>query len=473
MAKTKVKFGLLIFALCVAELVCSLELNMINVALSKLYGIYGDPARVGWLLTAFMLSAASCTVVAASLGDVYGRRRVLVGLLIVACTGSLISFASHDFELIIVGRMLQGASMGILPLCYGLLREFASTDETAKGIGLLTGVYVGGVALGLLAGGLVIDHGAWQNIFLVSAGTALLAITLILLVVPPSAPVSKSRRIDYWGALLLIPGIALPFLGIDRFGKVGWAALEPWALLVVGIGLLVAWVRHEKRHPDPLVDLSQFRRLPIVAANLAMMTVYAGPTLFAIVLLPMLTQPEWTVVGFGLTATAAAMLKIPSNLICAFAGAFNGYLTGRYGAARVAAIAALLIMLTWIVLSFEHRSIWLIGFVMIFGFACPLVVVFAALTTIIISESPPEKATQVAGVLQVVKSLGSAIGAQAIALLLSTSAMTRNGHSFPSEHAYLLVFGYAGALSLIASILALIAGRSTAGAVKTAVRPIA
>jgi MFS family permease len=473
MAKTKVKFGLLIFALCMAELVCCLELNMITVALSTLYGIYNDPVRVGWLLTAFMLTAATCTVVAASLGDVYGRRRVLVGLLIVACTGSLISFTSHEFELIIVGRILQGVSMGVLPLCYGLLREFTSTDETAKGVGLLSGVYVGGVALGLLAGGLVIDHGHWQNIFLVSAGTAVLAIILILLVVPLSPPVSKSRRIDYWGALLLIPGIALPFLSIDRFDKAGWAALEPWALLLVGIGLLVVWVRHERRHPDPLVDLSQFQCRPIVAANLAMLAVYAGPTLFAIVLLPLLTQPEWTIVGLGLSATAAAMLKIPSNIIGAFVGALNGYLTRRYGAARVAALAALLLTLTYIVLGFEHRSIWLIGFAMIFCLACPLVAIFAALTTIIITEAPPEKTTQVAAVLQVIKSLGYAIGAQVVALLFSKSTITRDGYAFPSEHSYLLVFGYLGALSLIAGILALSAGRSKAGAVKTAVRPIA
>lgn len=469
MAKTKVKFGLLIFALCMAEIVCCLQLNMINVALSTLYGIYNDPVRVGWLLTSFMLTAATCTVVAASLGDVYGRRRVLVGLLIVACTGSLLSFASPDFDLIIVGRILQGVSMGILPLCYGLLRDFSSTDETAKGVGLLNGMYVGGIALGLLAGGLIIDHGHWQNIFLVSAGTALLAIILTLLIVPPSAPLSKSRRIDYWGALLLMPGTALPFLSIDRFQKVSWAALEPWALLVVGIALLVVWVRHERRHPDPLVDLSQFQRWPIVAANLAMLAVFAGPTLFAIVLLPMLTQPEWTIVGLGLTATAAAMLKIPSNIVGAFVGALNGYLTRRFGAARVAALAALLLALTWIVLSFEHRSIWLIGFVMIFCLACPLVAIFAALTTIIISEAPPEKATQMAAVLQVTKSLGFAVGAQAIALLFSKSTITRDGYGYPSEHAYLLVFGYLGALSLIASILALTAGRSTAGASKTAV----
>jgi MFS family permease len=468
-AERRVKFGPLIFVLCLAELVCSLESNMINIALSQLYDIYKDPVRVGWLLTAFMLTAASCTVVGARIGDIYGRRKVLVGMLMIACTGSIVSFSSHDFNIIIVGRMLQGVSMGILPLCYGLLRESVSPDEVANGIGLLSGVYVGGVALGLLAGGLVIDHGPWQNIFLVSAGNAMLATILILLVVPPGAPVSKSRRIDYWGAILLMPGIALSFLGLDRLGKVGSAVLEPWTLLVVGIGLLVVWARHERKHPDPLVDLKQFRSRPIVAANLAMLTVYTGPTLFAIVLLPMLIQPEWTIVGLGLTATAAAMLKIPSNIICAFAGAFNSYLTRHYGASRVAASAALLILLTWIVLIFQHSSVWLIGIAMIFCLAIPLVVLFAALTTIIISESPPEKATEMAGVLQVIKSLGYAIGAQAIAILLSTSVVSQGTRTFPSEHAYLLVFGYCGSLSLVASILALSAGRSTASKLKTAV----
>lgn len=468
MSEQKVKFGRLIFVLCLAELVCSLETNMINLALSELYGIYKDPVRVGWIVTAFTLTAATCAVVGARLGDIYGRRKVLVIMLMIAFAGSVISFSSHDFDIIILGRVLQGASMAVLPLCYGLLREFVPSDKIASGVGLLSGVYVGGVAVALLAGGVVLDHFRWQGIFLVSAGCALLAIILILAVVPPSAPVSKSRTVDYWGALLLMPGIALPMLGLDRLGKNGWATPEPWALLVTGIGLLVLWVRHERNHPDPLVDLSQFRSPPIVAAYLAMMASYTGPSLFAIILLPLLTQPAWTIVGLGLTATAAAMLKIPANILCAFAGALNGYLTRRFGAPQVAAAAALAITLTYIGLIFRHDSVWLIGFAMVFGFAIPLVVMWAALTTTIITLSPPEKATEAAGVLQVTKSLGYAIGAQTIAMLLSRSSVSQGGLTFPSESAYLLAFGFCGILAFVAMILALSAGRQTAVARETA-----
>ena len=86
----RVKFGPLIFVLCVAEIVCCLENNMINLALTTLYGIYKDPARVGWIITAFTLTAASCAVIGARIGDIYGRRKVLIGMLLIACTGSLI-----------------------------------------------------------------------------------------------------------------------------------------------------------------------------------------------------------------------------------------------------------------------------------------------------------------------------------------------------------------------------------------------
>jgi MFS family permease len=256
-----------------------------------------------------------------------------------------------------------------------------------------------------------------------------------------------------------MPGIALPMLGLDRLGKFGWASPEPWALLATGIGLLVLWVRHERKHPDPLVDLTQFRSRPIVAAYLAMMASYIGPALFAIIVLPLLTQPTWTVVGLGLTATAAAMLKIPANILCAFAGSLNGFLTGRFGTSRVAATGAFVLMLTCIGLIFRHDSVWLIGFAMIFGFAIPLVVMWSALTTTIITLSPPEKATEAAGVLQVAKSLGYAIGAQTIAMLLSTSSITQGASTFPSEQAYVLAFGFCGFLAVVAMIMALSVGR--------------
>jgi MFS family permease len=443
------------FALCVAELVCCLESTMINIALTELYRIYGDPVRVGWILTAFTIPAASSAVIGGRLGDIYGRRRVLLGLLMVACTGSLISASSADLNVIICGRMLQGVSMGILPLCYGLLKELGNPKQVATGIGLLGGVYAGGVAVGLLLGGLVVDEGHWQGIFIVSAANAVLAIILVLMIVPVSKLPRQIRRIDYWGAILLAPAIALPFLAFDRMGKLGWTASEPWILLAVGVGLTIVWVMYEKRHPDPLVDLRQLKARPIVAANLSMLITYAGPALFAIVMLPILTQPRWTVIGLGLTATAAAMLKIPCNIFCGFSGALNGFLTTRFGAPRVAAVASLVMLVTWALLLFEHGSIWVIAFAMTFLLATPLVLLFAALTTIILAESSSERATEVTGVLQVSKSIGYAIGTQMIALILSRSIVRLNGSAFPSEGAYMHVFVYCAALCGITIIIIL------------------
>lgn len=104
-------FWPVVAALVLAELTCALESNMIMVALSKLYELYGDPVHVGWLITAFSLASAASATLCSRLGDIFGRRRVLLIMLGVACVGSVISATSHDLNIIILGRVLQGASM--------------------------------------------------------------------------------------------------------------------------------------------------------------------------------------------------------------------------------------------------------------------------------------------------------------------------------------------------------------------------
>lgn len=104
-----------------AELTCSLESNMIYVILSPLYEEYGDPVLVNWMLTAFMLTSFGAAAIVGRLGDVFGRRRMMMVMLVVAAFGSMLSALSNDLIIVIVGRAFQGATMGILPLCYGVL----------------------------------------------------------------------------------------------------------------------------------------------------------------------------------------------------------------------------------------------------------------------------------------------------------------------------------------------------------------
>src|SRR5690606_8318103 len=156
-------------ALVSAELVCSLESGMIYVAISGLYEQYGDPVAVGWLLTAFTLTAAASAAVAGRLGDLYGRRRVMLWMLAIAFSGSLLSATHPDLDWIIAGRAIQGVSMAILPLGFGILRENVDERHLGLGVSIIGATYTVGGGIGVIIGGVVVDNWHWQGLFHISA----------------------------------------------------------------------------------------------------------------------------------------------------------------------------------------------------------------------------------------------------------------------------------------------------------------
>jgi len=299
----------IIAALIAAELTCSLESNMISVALSQLYRQYGDPVKVGWVMTSFLLAAAGTAAIGGRLGDIYGRRRVLMVMLGIALAGSTVSALSTRLEWIIVGRTLQGASMAILPLCFGLVREHWPAHRVAFGVGLLGATYALGSGFGVTLGGVIVDRSNWQNIFVASASLAALAFVAIWVAVPRSRKAPRRGSLDVLGGLLFVPAVAMLLLGLTRLRN--WHEPATGLLIAGGAALLSIWVRHELRHPDPLIDVRMLRNRQVALANLMITLTAFGPLMENIVMFPLMQQPAWTLVGLGASATLAGMVKIP------------------------------------------------------------------------------------------------------------------------------------------------------------------
>jgi MFS family permease len=241
-------------------------MNMIFVAMSKLHAQYGNPVKVGWLITAFALTAAASAAICGRLGDIYGRSRVLVCILAVALGGSVLSASTDDLTLIIVGRALQGASMAILPLCFGLLRENAPTERIPFGVGILGGTYVGTSGAAGLLGGVLVDMGTWQSIFVVSAASAGLAIALVLLFLPASPRRQQYGSVDLVGGLIFVPAIASILLAFSQANMSGWTWLSV-SLLGLGGGALILWARYELAHQNPLINVRLLANRQILLTN--------------------------------------------------------------------------------------------------------------------------------------------------------------------------------------------------------------
>ncbi|MBB5707402.1 MFS transporter [Sphingopyxis panaciterrulae] len=449
-------------ALVSAELVCSLESGMIYVAISGLYEQYGDPVAVGWLLTAFTLTAAASAAVAGRLGDLYGRRRVMLWMLAIAFSGSLLSATHPDLDWIIAGRAIQGVSMAILPLGFGILRENVDERHLGLGVSIIGATYTVGGGIGVIIGGVVVDNWHWQGLFHISAGLAIFAIIFVLFAVPRSEPSTDRSGLDIVGGILFAPAVAMMLFGLVEGASDGWTG-STIALIVGGLALMAGWAWYELRHPNPLIDIRLLGRRQVRLANLNILAISLGPLLGPAIYLPFLQQPAWTGIGFGITATMAAIVKIPANILASVAALGSGALTKRIPVRTLMIISAAASIAGWAGLATLSGYFWP-SVIMIVLLIVPSGSVLLVLTPQLVMDAVPEERTSEAtGLTQVVRAFGKAVGLQIIALGLASAQVARpDGTTFPGSSAYLIVFAVCALLSLWSLFLMMRLPRSEA-----------
>ena len=466
-------FKMLLALLVAIEFVNALESSMIYPALSKLYGIYGDPAHVGWLFTAYLLASALSSALCSRLGDLYGRRQMLLLMLGVAVCGSAISAVATDLNVIILGRALQGATFAILPLAFGILRENAKDSRDVNlGVGILGGTYALSNGVGFILGGFIVDHGRWQNIFTVSASVALVVLFVAVRYLPTGKIPPKPERLDLAGALFVFPISAL--LLATTYGKsLGWDSPVVLALVGGGVVTLVAWVFHERRQANPLIDVRLLRNPTIAIVNITIFFTAMAPMVYPIVILPLLQQPLWTGVGFGISATLAGIIKLPTNATSGLAGVGAGLFARRYSMRPAIILAAITNFVAFTALIFFHDSVVFVAAVCILLIAPAGVIIFGCAPGMIIEAAPAERTSEATGLTSMLRSLATAIGTQLIAYCMASSAISNSaGVKFPDESAYVATFTLMAGCSLASLIFALlIPGGKAAKGRKVAVAP--
>src|SRR4051794_24042929 len=200
--------------LSTAALAFALAQTTLIPALGELAGkLHTDASGVAWTLTGYLLSAAVCTPIFGRLGDMFGKRRLLVISLAVFAGGSVVAALAGSLGLLVTGRVLQGAGGGIFPLCFAIIRDEFPREKVASSIGLISATFGIGGGAGLIIGGLLVDKVDYHWIFWLGAGMAAAAAVLTQLMIPKS-PNRSPGRVDFVGALVLAVGLVLPLLAI-------------------------------------------------------------------------------------------------------------------------------------------------------------------------------------------------------------------------------------------------------------------
>lgn len=448
--------GLLI-ALFLAEVTVTFEAAMVYAALPTLMRVFGDPMKAGLLVTSHLLIAAATAPVAGRLGDIKGRKRWVMILLGLALAGSILSSVTSVFLLVLFGRALQGMSSAVLPLSVGVVREAVPQDKVPFAVGILTAAQGVGTALGLVLGGLLVDNFPWHSLFIASAILLALSMIAVHWLVPARPGTPTQHPIDWLEGLLPIPGVAALLLSITLSKQFGWTSPQVLGLIGGGMLIMVWWARRSLRSPEPFIDLRLFLGRNFALANGIGVLLGMGTMQIVFVFSAYMQAPVWTMVGLGMTATAAGLAKLPSNFLSVFAGPLAGLVNQRVGDRITVMAGSLLAAMGWLyALTLPSTLIQMVLLLCVISFGTT--VLQAAIPNVVVKSVPENRTSEAMGSMSVVRGIASALGAQVIALMLasSTIASPDGGARFPSEEAYRLTIFVIAALTIAAAAMALL-----------------
>jgi EmrB/QacA subfamily drug resistance transporter len=314
-------------------LLAALEATVVGTAMPTIVAALGGLAHYSWVFSAYLLTSTVTVPVWGKLSDLFGRRRLFQIGVAVFLLGSLACGVAQTMTQLIVARAFQGLGAGALvPLAMTIIGDIFTLEERARMQGLFSGVWGVSSIFGPLVGGFITDRLSWRWVFLINLPVGIAAALIIgfALIEPPRR---ESPSIDYLGASVLTFAVTLLLLVLGD-GIMGRAS----GLLLVVAGLVLWFVRIERRAKDPVVPLALFRnRVVAVAVGVGFL---AGIAMFAaITFVPLLAQGV-----LGATATEAGSFLTPLMLSWVLMSIVGGRLLIRFGA-RVLVLLGLVFML--------------------------------------------------------------------------------------------------------------------------------
>jgi EmrB/QacA subfamily drug resistance transporter len=407
---------------CAGLFILMLDSTVVALALPEIRHDVGASAEgLQWVMNGYLLTIAVLVVTAGRLGDMFGRKRVfLVGMVLFA-VGSVVSGAAGDQDALILGRVLQGAGAApMLSLSLALVCNVFPSEEQPRALGIWAAVSAIALAIGPLAGGLLIELD-WRVIFWMNLPVLGLGIAITIAAAPESTDPGAGTRIDWLGLGALSLGLTAVVLALIQ--SQAWSAGIVVALAAAGLLALTAFWAAEHRVREPIVDFALFRNGPYFGASAAAFALVGA--YWAV----MFFQPQYLQDVRGHSPVLSGLMILPVTAPMVFISPFSGRLISRFGARRLmtagmACGTAGLLVLTQIAAGSAYGLV-LVGY-LLFGIALGLV--YAPMSTAAMAAMPGDKVGIASGVLAMDRVMAGAVALAATGAVFH--ALLGGGHSF-------------------------------------------
>ena len=471
-----------------------------------------------WILTTYLITGAVMTPIAGKLSDIYGKKKILLIIMLFYTTGVSIAGFSTNIDFMLIARGFQGVGLSMFPIAFSIVRAQFPREKIAIGQGIITSMYGGGAVIGLGIGGTIIQHYSWHATFFTIIPIAIALLLLIRRYIPTDkeeveqtrtlqqqeqkvqqqqqqdqqeteseerrsnfesikgkTTLAKSRKsatsntkIDIKGAITLAIAITsfllvLTYLETGSSGsninnsKDSSSTILAPSFIVLGIISLALFILIEKRSASPLVDFGLMLNKRILLANIIIVVVgYSMFTVFQTI--PILVQNPQPV-GFGGDPISAAKVQLPFAIIILVFGAASGFIITRLGSMKTIIIGTVVGAIGFSALGIFHSTEFLLSLnlgIVAIGISLSSV----GAQNVIILSIPRQNSGMSLGFTTFLRILGSAIAPAVAGMLMQQYQYTANiggtTQSFPSSEAYNLIFLIASILSIVSVSLAVI-----------------
>jgi MFS family permease len=439
-----------------------------------------NASTIAWILSAYLLVGVVVTPIFGKLGDIYGKKRILLvamGVYAVAVSvagftpniGALFGLTRPNQIYVLIGvRAVQGVGMAMFPLGFAILPEVFPPAKVGQAQGLLAGMFATGAAAGLVGGGWIAQTYGWQLTYHTVIPVAILVFILAAVLIRESQ-IRLQRKIDFPGIVSLGLGLTFLMLGITEGAYWGWTSFSavtfagiPWGVpefFVLTAAAFAVFFYWEPRAPSPVVSFASLKERNILVSNIN--GIFVGMTMFLLFTV-LIILGEYPAPGFGLGELDAALVFIPAVLAMMTCGPFLGRAISRYGPKPIMILGFVLIAIGALGLIGFHANEYQVAVL-----AIPIMVgnvaVLIAMTNVIVLSVDPKTMGVQTGMNQTFRNLGSAIGPVLVTSILASYAFNQTFPTpmgpvtFLNYHTtgYVAVFGLVAGIGIACAVLSL------------------
>ncbi len=444
--------GLMITMISVAMLVNYVE-TMVIPGIPTIQQEYGTTSGLAsWITSGFLIAGAATTPLFGKFGDIYGKKKIFILVLILYVIGLIIAAFSASIWDLLIARVIQGMGFAIVPLALALLADRLPPEKLGIAQGAISATFAIGASFGLIIGAYIEEYYGWRDAFTMALILSLFLLVLSMKVIDNDGP-GKHAKIDYAGITFLILGITLCMAYITEGPTRGWDSIEELALLIPGIICLLLFFIYESEHPDPLIPISVLKIKNIFLANIigimssmTMFLVFFGVTYYT-----QLPEPY----GLGMSVIGSGLVMAPASLAMLFIGPIAGRGLSRIGPKPILIIGAVVSifgMSMFVMFRNDSTAVMIDEIFTLIGVILTMIPIINVVTL----SSPKENTAVSLGFNTSMRDVGGAIGpvisTTIMASFIVSFIVEDNTTAVPSSTAFDLIFG-TGIIIMVAVLI--------------------